>query len=253
MPDSHQPETVDVVERPMSISHLVHTLGAYAPVIVLSMAAIALLYIVVAIALYVFAPAQQITTQKFRLDFAGSNEGKYPNGLKFTSSDITSTPILLTVFKNNQLDRFTSFPSFSRAIFILEANADYERLAADYQARLADPKLSVIDRERILREWQAKASAVAKNDYSVNWLRTRDTAGVPEPLVRKALLDTLSGWAQYATKEEHVLSYRLNVYSPDMMAPEAATREPMVAIQVLRSKIYKILQNVDDLRNVPGS
>lgn len=237
----------------MSISHLVHTLRAYAPVIFLSTAAVALLYVVVAIALYVFAPAQRLTTQKFRLDFEGASEAHYPNGIKFSSSDITSTPILLKVFQDNHLDRFTTFPSFSRAVFVLEANLDYERLAAEYQSRLADPKSSAIDRERILREWQAKSASIAKNDYSLNWLRTPDTAGVPESVVKKVLLETLSGWARYATNEQHVLKYRLTVFSPQVIDSADADGEPFIAIQVLRSKIYKILQNIDDLRQVPGS
>ena len=253
MPESQHPEVIEVTERPMSISHLVHTLRAYAPVIVISMAAVALLYVVLAVALYVFAPTQRITTQRFRLDFEGASEGKYPNGLKFSSGDIVSTPILLKVFQENHLDRFTSFPSFSRAVFVLESNPDYERLAADYQSRLSDPKVSAIDRERILREWQAKASAVAKNEYSINWVRTHDTAGVPESAVKKALLDTLTIWARYATNEQHVLKYRLSVLSPQMIALSDGEGEPVIAIQMLRSKIYKVLQNIDDLRLIPGS
>jgi len=250
-----EPQHADagVVDRPMSISHLVHTLRAYAPVIVLSMAAVALLYIVLAVALYVFSPTQRITTQKFRLDFEGAAEAKYPNGLKFSSGDIVSTPILLKVFQENHLDRFTSFSNFSRAVFVLESNPDYERLAADYQSRLADPKLSAIDRERIQREWQAKAASIAKNDYSINWSRTSDTANVPETAVKKSILDTLSSWARYVTNEQHVLQYRLNVLSPQMIAPSDGDGEPIIAIQVLRSKIYKIFQNIDDLRLVPGS
>lgn len=253
MPDSHHTEVVEVAERPMSISHLVHTLEAYAPAIVLSVLAVAALYIVAAIGLYVFSPAQRITTQQFRVDFEGASEGLYPNGIKFASSDITSTPILLKVFQDNHLDRFTTFPNFSRAVFVLEANLDYERLAADYQSRLSDPKLSAIDRERILREWQAKSASVAKNDFSLNWLRTPDTAGVPESDVKKALLDTLSGWAHYAANDQHVLKYRLTVFSPQIIGPTDSNGELIVAIQELRSKVYKVLQNIDALREVPGS
>jgi hypothetical protein len=254
MPDSHPtPEVVEVVERPASISHLVHTLQAYTPAILVSMAAVAVLYVIVGVAIYVFSPAQRITSQQFRLDFEGAAEGNYPNGIKFSSSDITSTPILLKVFNDDHLDRFTTFPDFSRALFVLEANLDYERLAAEYQARLADPKISAIDRERILREWQAKAASVAKNDFSLNWLRTPDTAAVPESVVKKVLLDTLTGWAKYATNEQHVLKYRLTVFSPEMIGPADSDGEPVVDIQVLRSKIYRILQNIDALLDVPGS
>jgi hypothetical protein len=253
MPDSHHPEVVEIADRPISISHLVRTLRAYAPVIVLTLGAVALLYIVIAVAVYVFSPTQRVTTQKFRLDFEGASEARYPNGIKFSSSDITSTPILLRVYQENHLDRFTRFIDFSRAVFVLEANPDYERLAADYQSRLADPRLSTVDRERIQREWQSKASSLAKNELSLNWLRTPDTAAVPESVVKKVLLDILTGWARYAANEQHVLKYRLSVFSPQMVASADTDGEPVVAIQVLRSKIYKVLQNIDDLRQVPGS
>jgi hypothetical protein len=252
MPDSHQTEVIEV-DRPMSISHFVHTLHAYAPAILLSLAAIAVLYVIVAVALYVFSPAQRVTTQQFRLDFEGAAEGRYPNGIKFSSSDITSTPILLKVYQENHLDRFTNFLNFSRAIFVLESNLDYERLAADYQARLSDPKLSAIDRERMLREWQSKAAAINKNEYSLNWLRTPDSDGVPESLVKKVLLDTLTGWARYAATEQHVLKYRLTVFSPQIIDASDSDGELIVDIQMLRSKVYKILQNIDLLREVPGA
>lgn len=237
----------------MSISHLVHTLNAYAPVILLSAASVAVLYIIISVAIYVFSPTQRIASQKFRLDFEGASDATYPNGIKFSSSDITSTPILLKVFADSHLDRFTTFPEFSRSMFVLEANLDYEKLAAEYQARLADPKQSAIDRERVMREWQAKAASIAKNDYSLNWLRTRDTSGVPESVVKKVLVDTLSGWARYAANEQHVLKYRLTVYSPQIIGTADANGELIVAIQELRSKVYMVLQNIDALREVPGS
>jgi hypothetical protein len=254
MTDTHSTaEIVEVVERPVSISHLVRTLHAYAPAILLFTAAAGVLYIIIGIAIYVFSPTQRITSQQFRLDFEGASDGRYPNGVKFSSSDITSTPILLKVFADNHLDRFTTFPDFSRSMFVLESNLDYERLAAEYQGRLTDPRLSAIDRERIMREWQAKAGSIAKNDYALNWLRTRDTAGVPESVVKKVLLDTLSGWARFAANEQHVLKYRLAVFSPQMIGTTDASGELIVAIQELRAKVYMVLQNIDALREVPGS
>jgi len=254
MPDSHRAEAVEPAEPPMSISHFVRTLRAYAPVIFISMTAVALVYIVIAVAVYALSPTQRLTSQRFRLDFEGANDARYPNGAKFSSSDIASNAILLRVYQENHLERFTKFPDFSRAVFVLEANPEYERLAADYQARLADPKLSAIDRERIQREWQSKAASLAKSDYSLNWLRTQDTAGVPETMVKKVLSDTLAEWARYAISEQRVLKYRLNIFGPEIVdGPPGGEREPMIAIQVLRSKIYKILQNIDALREIPAS
>jgi hypothetical protein len=253
MQDSHTTEVVEVPDRPMTISHLVHTLRDYTPAILLAMAAIGVFYVIVSVSIYVFSPAQRITSQQFRLDFEGASEGFYPNKIKFSSGDITSTPILLRVFQENHLDRFLTFPSFSRSLFVLEANLDYEKLAAEFQSRLADPRVSAIDRERIMREWQAKAASIAKNDYSLNWLRTPDTARVPESVAKKVLLDTLAGWANYAATEQHVLKYRMSILSPAIIQTIDTNGELVVAIQELRSKIYKVLQNIDDLRTVPGT
>jgi hypothetical protein len=253
MPESHHVEAVEVVERPMSISRLVHTLRAYTPAIVLAAAAVAVVYVVLAVAAYILAPSQRVTSQKFRLEFEGAAEGRYPNGTKFASSDIISTPILLRVFNENHLDQFTGFPQFSRAVFVLESNPDYERLSAEYQSRLADPRLSAIDRERIQREWQSKAASLAKNDFSLSWLRTRDTGNVPDTVVKKALLDILRDWARFAETEEHVLKYRLTVLSPDVVNTDVEANEPIIAIQMLRSKCYKFLQNIEDLRQAPSS
>src|ERR1041385_1239595 len=253
MQDLHRTETVEVVDRPMSISHFVHTLRAYTPAIVLSLATIALLYVVVAVALYVFTPAKRLTIQPFRLDFEGAAEGHYPNGVKFTPSYITSSPILLAVYQSNHLDRFTRFPTFSRSLYVLEASAEYDRVAAEFQARLADPKLSPADRERILREWQTRAGGVAKNDYSLYWQRSSTERSVPETVAQKVLLDTLSQWARFATSEQRLLRYRISPFAPDVIDNADAGSEPTIAIQVLRSKIYKVLQNIDALGEVPAS
>src|SRR5258708_38008873 len=87
MPDAHHAEVVEVVDRPVSISHFMHTLQAYAPTILLSSAAIAILYVILGVAIYVLSPTQRISSQQFRLDFEGASEAKYPNGIKFSSSD----------------------------------------------------------------------------------------------------------------------------------------------------------------------
>jgi hypothetical protein len=251
MPESQHAEFVDV-ERPISISQLLRILRAYSPVIILSTAGVALVYAAVALALYVSSPAQSVVSQHFRLEFDQRTQARYPNGVKFSSSDITAAPVLLEVFRQNHLDRFTTFASFSNAVVVLGANPEYESLADEYQTRLANPRLSAVDRERVMNEWQTKAASIAKTDYSLNWLSTRDTAAVPQTLVKKALLDILSGWARHAENERHVLDHRFPVLSPQVIAPADIDGEPVVAIQLLRSEIDNVLQNIDALRDIPG-
>jgi len=250
MSDLHHNE----VETPLSVSHVVHVLRAYAPAIILATLAVEVASFIVSLLLYLTAPAQRITTQPFRLDFKGAANGEYPNGLKFSSAEIVSGPILLRVYHDNNLERFTDFNSFSRSIFVLEANAEYETLAADYRNRLADTRLSPVDRERLQRDWEAKSAAIKKNDYSINYLRTEKTSQIPESVVRKVLSDILSGWAAFSIHEQHVLSYRMAVLSPNLLASsDAEDGDFIIALQVLREKMFRVANNVRALGELPGA
>jgi len=241
-------------EAAISFSHFFRALRAYRAAILLAIAAVAISAAVALILVYLFSPSQRTTTLTFRLDFEGAPEAKFPNGLRFSATDIISAPILLKVFAANQLDRFTNFKDFSQSMFVLESNAAYELLAADYQARLGDPKLTTVDRERIQREFEMKRQSISKNEFSINYARTRRTDSIPETTVRKALLDILNTWATYAVNEQHVLEYRVSVLSPQIV--DDATVDPtdyIAAIQVLRAKIYRVLDNIDDIQKLPGA
>ncbi len=240
-------------ETPISFSHLFHTLRAYAVVIVLSMTGVVIAYSIVAIALYLFAPTLKTTSLSFRLDFEGAERRQFPNGLRFSPSEIVSAPVLVKVFDANHLERFTNFGNFSRSIVILESNPAFELLSAQFQSRLADPKLSPIDRERIENDFEMKRASLAKNEYSINYLRGFDR-GMPETLIRKVLSDTLATWAQFAINEQHALDYRVSVLSPQILeVPSVEPDDYITRIQVLRSKVFRIIDNVGELQKMPGA
>ena len=253
---AHDPDHEMIVEPepPISISHFVHALRDYRTAILLSLAAVGIIAAVTLILLYLLSPTQRSTSLPFRLDFEGATEGKFPNGLRFSPTDIISPPVLLKVFTANQLDRFTSFKDFSQTVFVLEANRAYENLAADYQARLADPKLTPVDRERIQREFELKRQSISKNEYSINYVRTRRNDSIPETTVRKTLLDVLAEWASYAVNEQHVLEYRVTVLSPQIVDDATVDSSDYIAtIQILRAKVYRVLDNIVDIEKLPGA
>src|SRR5262249_27699242 len=109
---------VDPVEAPLSVSHFIHVLRAYLPVIVIAMVSVILRFSLVALLLFILSPGQRTTVQPFRLEFQGASEGKLPNGVRFAPLEIVSTPILLKVYQRDELSRFTSFDDFSRSVFV---------------------------------------------------------------------------------------------------------------------------------------
>lgn len=250
----HEVAAVERIEPPISVSHFFKVIGAYLPIIALSLAAVAVGYLIVALAMYIHAPSQRVTTMTFRLEFEGADRGEYPNGTKFSSAEIISTPVLIKVFKENNLARFTTFNKFAHSMFIVEANTAQDRLAREYQSKLSDPRLTAVDRERIQREYELKLAGLTRSEYAINYMYEDGENPIPQVMVQKVLHDILRDWAQFVSREQHVLEYRVPVLSPDMIA---ATRiedaNPIIATEVLRAKILRVIANIDELRSLPSA
>ena len=244
----------DSVEQPLSVTYFVHTLRAYAPVIGIAMLSVAIGYIVAAILFYILSPAQRTTIQPFRLEFRGASEGTLPNGVRFSPIEIITTPVLLKVYQNDELAQFATFEAFSRSVFILESNAAYEKLVGEYQARLNDLRLAPLDRERIQREFELKRDSISKSDFAIGYSRSSSSGALPETLVRKVLVDIINTWATFAINEQHALDYRVAVLSPQILDQTEIQRgDPIIAIQVLRSKVYRVIENIEVMNVLPGA
>jgi hypothetical protein len=254
MSERNRPATAGEIEPPVSVSHIFHVLRAYFPVIGLSMAVVIIGYAIIGVAVYVLSPSQLVITQPFRLEFTGADKGTYPNGAKFSSTEIISTPILLKVYQQNELARFTPFSPFASSVFVLKTNAAQEALAREYQARLSDLKLTPVDRDRLQQEYEAKVSSLSKDQYSLNFVPSKETNAIPDVVVRKVLQDILREWAKFVTTEQHVQEYRLAVVSQASIASiDIADDDPIVATLMLRSKLNQIQSNINALREVPNA
>jgi hypothetical protein len=241
-------------EPPISVSRFAHVLRNYQHLILLSLAAIAFAYLIIAVGIYLASPAERTISQAFRLDFEGAGSGLYPNKTRFNIADIINGPILTRVWQDNHLGDYVGFGEFSRSIFVLESNQQYDALAAEYQAKLADPKLSPVDRERIQREFELKRESIAKNEYAIYFIRRVENRSIPDPLARKVLLDILNGWADFAVNQQHVIAYQVSVLSPEILTPSALEQSDLVAsIEVLRSKANQVISNIQKIETFPGA
>ncbi len=254
MSDQHHEVPAEHLEPPVSVSHFFKVIRAYLPIIWLSLATVGLGYVIVALAVYIHAPSQRVTTMTFRLEFEGADHGTYPNGTKFSSAEIISTPVLLRTFNDNNLSRFTTFHKFARSVFVLESSSEQDTLAREYQSRLSDPRLTAVDRERIQREYELKLASLSKAHYALNYLYPDADDPIPATVVRKFLHDVLREWADFVSREQHVLQYRVPVLSPDMLAStRIEDSNPIISTEVLRAKIVRVIANIDDLRALPAA
>jgi hypothetical protein len=254
MPDDFY-EKPALQDPPVAVSHIVRTLRAYLPVIALSLAAVMVGYAILAVAIYVLSPSQSVTSLRFRVEFKGADQGEYPNGTKFSSAEIITTPVLLKAYQANDLDRFTTFADFTKSIFVLESNIVQETLNLEYQSRLSDPKLTPVERDRLQREYESKLASLSKDEFSLNYLRPSRVRSIPEVVVRKTLHDILTEWADFVSKEQNVLEYRVALLSPTAVSQQSKSEglDPIVATQMMRAVMDRVQGNIENLRRVPAA
>src|SRR5213596_1011419 len=99
----------DSATESISVRHFVNTLSIYRPVILLGLVAVGIAYSLVALMIFLSAPVERVTAQPFRLDFDGAASGRFPNGLRFSPSDIVNPTLLVQTYQRNDLSRYVSF------------------------------------------------------------------------------------------------------------------------------------------------
>jgi len=99
--------------------------------VLIAAAAVAVLFIAASF----LVPADRFGTLQFRVLFDGADQGRYPNGTPFSSSEIVATPVLDQVHKANDLQRYMDFTSFKESMLALESNAGLELLSYEYQTK----------------------------------------------------------------------------------------------------------------------
>lgn len=253
MHDAHLSDRgLEYAEPPVSIRRIFSVLRAYSGMIILSLAAVATAYILLAACYFLFSPAQRVVALPFRLEFDGAEVGTYPNGLKFSGNEIISTPILLDVYNSNDLKRFAGFPAFAHSVYVIETNKTYERVAAQYRARLADTRLSAVDRERIEKEFDDMVASINKNEYTISI--NVDGSNVPPEVGRKALSDILNAWARHAAVGQGVLHHDVAVMSPGFVAKMKIDPNDLLStVLLLRTTAHQIIDNLEYLDRIPGA
>ena len=82
-----------------------------------------------------FQPTAWSAALGFRPVFAGADDGKYPNGLAFSSADITASSVVDQVFTKNSLQTYCPIDTFRAGLVVEEASPALQFLNAEFQAR----------------------------------------------------------------------------------------------------------------------
>ena len=213
------------------------------------------LFLVLCFFFLLLSPKERVTESRIRFLFEGAEEGKYPNGDLFSPLEPISTVVLQEVYGTNDLKRFLPFEQFKKGFTVLQRNLEREKLDADYKARLGDPKMTSVERDRLIREYRERVAALRSAEYSLIYSQQYALSTIPSETLRKVMVDVVSVWARNADLKKGALSYRISVFSPKMVAAQLAVKgcDPVIALDILRNHVQKVVRNIDQIMNLPGA
>jgi hypothetical protein len=247
-------DLVDEFDNDHGLNAVPSTLWAYRRTILIGFGIAAVCWLGLILLVYARVPTERVSSLTFRLTFEGAERGQYPNGTKFSTAEIVSTPVLAEVFKANSLERYFPFEVFKDSVFVLQANHDLELLTNEYQAKLADPKLTSVDRARLEEDFRTKADSFKSAEFSLNLRRSERLTKMPDALQSKILQDTLSTWAQQAAERKGAVQYDIPVVSKNVLQKDFIVAEDyVVTVDILRQKIRGILKTLAKMQEIPGA
>lgn len=206
-----------------------------------------------ALYLVVLQPVRHTYTVEFRPTFEGASEGEYPNGLPFAFGDVTARPVVDLVYDRNKIEDYCSRADFGGGLFVEQFSMQSMFLDAEYSTRLADPRLTTIERERLQEEYQAKREALPIGSRLV-FVRPDACEGMPTLLVTKVMTEVLETWAQESEAKRGVLSLQVQILTPSMLDTELPEDSSgLLRADVIRVTLQNIVQNVQDVIKLQGA
>jgi len=237
----------------ISLKPLVETLTIYRRVIGLSIVSAIAATTVLLLAIALLLPTERTSSVEFRLLFKGAAENKYPNDSSFSAAEIVETSVLSEVFQQNDLQRFGPYEDFKNSFAVLSSSHEGEILDRDYAARLADSKLSPIERSRLEEEYRKKREAIRDPVFQLSMRRMERIKTLPPDLAEKVLNDILAVWARQAVEQKGALRFKVEVLSRNLLTQAVMDQDFLLAADSLRTQTVRLLRMAGELSELPGA
>lgn len=234
-----------------SVSVLEHLL-ANRRLVVRVAAAVGALTALLGVVQFIRQPIRYTASLEIRPTFEGASAGHYPNGLPFGPSDVTAPPVTDAVYDANKIEEFCSREVFRSAFFTERRSDASTQLQAEFEARLAEPRLTTIERERLLAEYQAKLAAVPVL-LRVVFVRTGACEAIPEVVARKVVNDVVTTWATDSEARRGVLRQRTDVLSPQVLDVAGDDIGRLQRADLVRASLWRVVSNVRQVAALPGA
>ncbi len=238
----------------ISVAQVLDTLKRRRRILGLIWAAAAAACLVAVVAAYFLYPRHTTAQLGFRLLFEGADRGKYPNGTPFSPSEITALPILERVYRENGLDQYGTLEQFKSSLVVLQTSRSLEQLEAEYNAKLAEPRLLAAERQVLEREFAERLESLNNSEFRLTFMLDRGLREMPRSLASKVIAEIVSGYAEYADRYKGALKYRVAVPSRNVIPPGLAEDgDYVVSLDMLRGIVATLQESITELKEVPNA
>jgi len=200
----------------------------------------------------IYQPTRTTASLEFRPTFDGADKGLYPNGLTFSAVDVIAASVLDQVHARNELTEVCPIESFKAGFFVERRSVEAAFLDAEFQGRLADPRLTVVDRQNLAAEYEARREALPAM-FQLVFVRPTECEGLPDVLMRKALADTLLLWAEESENARGVLQLPMDRFVPSVLDISADTGMRVVRAEMLRARLRRLAVSVAQVKARVGA
>ena len=239
-------------DEPIRILQILRPLLRYRQIIFAGTLVMTGLTLVVGGWYFLMQPTRWSASLGFRPMFDGAERGQYPNGLAFLPSDVTDASVADQVFDANRIEDYCDRADFRSGLVSETGSSDLEALDLDFQARLSDPKINAIERQRIQEEYQARRSAVALQ-YRLEFVRVPGCQSLPPAVGTKVLTDVLQTWAHDADVKRGVMRVRVAVLTPAIFDTTGERQSLLVRSDLVRSALVRLSANIRQVQAIAGS
>ena len=198
-------------------------------------------------------PTLTVASLEFRPTFTGLQDMQYPNGLPFSPNDVTAGPIVDIVFDANNIGTVCDREVF-RAGFYVEQRSDQSIfLDLEYQSRLTEPRITMVERKALQEEHAAKRRALPLQ-YRLVFVVPQSCLALTPIVIEKVMVEMLATWASESDTKRGVLKHQIEVLTPATLDVKVdGPGGPLLRADLLRTALQRIIQNIEEVTELPGA
>lgn len=214
---------------------------------------VVLIGLIAGMAYWLMQPVRRTTSLEFRPLFEGADEGMYPNGLRFSPTDITSPSITEQVHTKNDLGTYCQAGRFSSGFTVQQSSPALHFLNLEYEGRLADTRVTAVERQRLQEEYESRRAAL-KPQYKLVFIHPLACKSLPSLAASKALTEVLETWAADSQQKRGVMRLQISVLAPSIFdRVSAMTDNLLVRADLLRTMVGRVVANISEVEELPGA